>query len=178
MSAALQPAPLARRSGASPIRTAAGRADVEAARSLFRDYQKELGVDLCFQGFEAELASLPGDYAPPRGRLWLAGAPGAEVGCVALRSLDVADRAPETTGEVKRLYLRPEARGAGTGRELMTVLIGEARRIGYRELRLDTLAPMTAARALYASLGFRDIDRYYDNPLPGVSYMTLDLCRA
>jgi GNAT superfamily N-acetyltransferase len=160
------------------IRLAVSDGDIATARALFREYQAALGVDLCFQGFEAELASLPGDYAPPRGRLLLAGAPGDETGCVALRPLALADGPSASVGEVKPLYVRPGSRGRGAGRALMQALIEEARRIGYRELRLDTLAPMTAASALYASLGFRDTAPYYDNPLPGVRYMALDLAQG
>jgi len=169
------PAASGARIAAAEIGVAAGEADLAAARALFDEYRSTLDVDLCFQGFDAELASLPGDYAPPRGRLLLAGAPGAWDGCVALRPLAVAHAPFGTVGEVKRLYVRPAARGRGTGRALMLALIDVARRIGYRELRLDTLAPMAEARALYAALGFREIPRYYDNPLPGVRYMALAL---
>jgi ribosomal protein S18 acetylase RimI-like enzyme len=157
------------------IRHASGASDVAIARALFDEYQKALGVDPCFQGFAAEVASLPGDYAPPRGRLLFAQTEDGVVGCVALRPLDVAGRDAGSVAEVKRLYVRPAARGTGAGRALMQALIGEARRIGYRELRLDTLAQMDAARALYERLGFRDIPPYCHNPLPDVRYMALEL---
>jgi len=120
---------------------------------------------------DRELATLPGAYSPPHGRLLLA-RQGAEVaGCVALRPLE-ADRC-----EMKRLYLRPPFRGQGIGRDLAEAIIAEARAIGYRSICLDTLASMDAARAMYASLGFRAIPAYYDNPLPGVLYAALDLTR-
>ena len=164
------------------IRIAAGRADIESARRLFEEYAASLGVDLCFQGFAAELAGLPADYAPPRGRLLLARRGPADVGCIALRPLQGAGDAPFDSGdpptgvgEIKRLYLRPVARGSGLGRALMEAVMIQARAIGYGELRLDTLATMREARALYASLGFRECEPYCDNPLPGTSWMSLAL---
>ena len=138
-------------------------------RALFMEYAQGLGVSLCFQDFDAELASLPGAYAPPRGRLLLAGAPGAAFGCIALRPL--GDRA----AEVKRMYVQPARRGEGWGRRLAVEIIAQARAAGYRELKLDTLAPLLAARALYAELGFRECAAYYPNPLPDVVYMTMQL---
>ena len=155
--------------GAATIRDAHGAADVALARALFLEYAGTLGVDLCFQGFDHELAGLPGAYVPPRGRLKLAGPPGDAFACAALRPL-AADM-----GEVKRLYVQPRVRGQGWGRRLAEAIIADARAIGYRELRLDTLLQMDEARALYASLGFRAIAPYYDNPLPGVAYMALTL---
>jgi putative acetyltransferase len=145
--------------------------DVAQARALFLEYAQWLDVDLCFQGFAAELAGLPGDYAPPRGRLLLAGIDGLAFGCIALRPIDVASR----TGEVKRMYVRPAQRGQRWGRRLGEALVAEARIIGYHELKLDTLAWMTAARALYVELGFRECAPYYENPLPDVVYMSLQL---
>ena len=146
-------------------------ADIAVAHALFLEYARSLDVSLSFQGFDRELATLPGAYAPPHGRLLLA-RQGAEVaGCVALRPLE-ADRC-----EMKRLYLRPPFRGQGIGRDLAEATIAEARAIGYRSICLDTLASMDAARAMYASLGFRAIPAYYDNPLPGVLYAALDLTR-
>jgi ribosomal protein S18 acetylase RimI-like enzyme len=142
--------------------------DIATARALFIEYQQELGVDLCFQGFEEELASLPGKYAPPDGRLFLAKRAGAVAGCIALRRVDA------TSGEVKRLYVRPVFRGAGLGLVLARVVIDAARGIGYRRLVLDTLEQMKPARALYEALGFREIPAYYENPLPGAIYMALD----
>lgn len=154
------------------IRLASGAPDVALARSLFEEYARWLDEDLCFQGFAQELAALPGAYAPPRGRLLLAGPPGDAFGCVALRPLgDETDRA----AEVKRLYVQPRARGEQWGRRLATRVIDEARRIGYRELKLDTLQRMTQARHLYESLGFVECEPYYHNPLGAPVYMRLDL---
>ena len=161
-------------SGGELIRSASGAADIAAARVLFEEYAATLNVDLCFQGFADELASLPGAYAPPRGRLLLAGPADAPVGCVALRPLP-ADDAATRVAEIKRLYVRPLGRGTGLGGALARAIVGEARAIGYGEVRLDTLVTMTAARALYASLGFRACAAYYHNPLPGTAYMSLVL---
>ncbi|MGE5170431.1 MAG: GNAT family N-acetyltransferase [Rudaea sp.] len=140
-----------------------------AARALFEEYAAALGVDLCFQNFAQELAGLPGDYAPPRGCLLLAEREAEHLGCVALRPLT------DDTGEVKRLYVRPKARGLGVGRALAEAVIERARAIGYRELKLDTLATMHEAQALYASLGFRECAPYYRNPLRGTVYMALEM---
>jgi putative acetyltransferase len=140
-------------------------ADVETVRELFREYERSLGVDLDYQGFEEELATLPGRYAPPRGRLLIAW-DGDEVGgCVALRSFG------DDLCEMKRLYLRPSSRGKGVGRALAMRAIDEARAIGYRAMRLDTLPTMSEARALYESLDFRRIPPYYPSPVPGTLYM-------
>jgi GNAT superfamily N-acetyltransferase len=157
------------------IRDAAGSADIALARALFVEYARWLAVDLGFQGFEQELATLPGAYERPRGRLLLAGEPGDAFGCIALRPLDPEGDGARMIGEVKRLYVRPEARHGGWGRRLIDALITEARTIGYRELKLDTLDWMTDARALYGRLGFRECAPYYDNPLAGVVYMARDL---
>lgn len=154
------------------IRQAGGPADYVQARSLFEEYAAWLGVDLCFQGFAEELATLPGAYAPPRGRLLLAGPPEAAVGCIALRPLAAADVPEGATGEVKRLYVKPQARGTGLGRTLVEALLREARDIGYRELKLDTLDRMADACRLYARLGFAVCSPYYHNPLPGAVYMS------
>jgi len=164
---------------ATVLRLATQPADIELARALFVEYARWLKVDLCFQGFDRELATLPGAYAPPSGRLLLAGAPGQAFGCIALRPLaagqacgaDANVPAADGIGEVKRLYVQPGNRGGGWGRRLAEAVIAEARAIGYRELKLDTLDWMVDARKLYAKLGFRECDRYYDNPLPGVVYM-------
>jgi GNAT superfamily N-acetyltransferase len=142
---------------------------------LFEEYAAWLAVDLCFQGFAEELATLPGAYASPRGMLMLAGPAGAAVGCIALRPLAPAGSAPDATAEVKRLYVRPEARGTGLGRRLVQTVIDGARAIGYRELKLDTLDRMADARSLYAHLGFRECAPYYHNPIPGAVYMALVL---
>ena len=152
-----------------PIREADGVRDVETARTLFREYEAAIGVDLCFQGFEAELAGLPGAYAPPRGRLLLAGSVDQPAGCVALRPID------GDTGEMKRLYVRPEFRAAHLGRRLAERLIADARSIGYRRMCLDTLPTMQSAQRLYESLGFRDIAPYRPNPVVGARYMGLEL---
>jgi len=171
--------------GAATMRHAETAADVALARELFVEYAKWLAVDLCFQGFDRELATLPGAYAPPRGRLLLAGERPNAFACIALRPLAAqgaccgagAPRGDDETaiGEVKRLYVQPAHRGEGWGRRLAETVIGEARVIGYRELKLDTLEWMDDARRLYTKLGFRECPAYYDNPLPGVVYMTLTL---
>lgn len=153
----------------SAIRDALTAQDVEQARELFAEYARWLGEDLCFQGFASELAGLPGEYAPPRGRLLLVGPPGGAFGCVALRPLD------ETVGEVKRMYVQPARRGEGWGRRLAASIIAQAQVIGYRELVLDTLSRLVVARAVYAELGFEECAPYYDNPLAGVVYMRLKL---
>jgi GNAT superfamily N-acetyltransferase len=152
---------------AHAIRPAASAADVAHARSLFEEYAAWLAVDLCFQGFAEELATLPGAYAPPRGRLLLAG--DDPVGCIALRPLE------GDAGEVKRLYVRPVARGTGLGETLVLALLADARAIGYRELKLDTLDWMSDARRLYARMGFAECPAYYHNPLPGAVYMRIEL---
>lgn len=153
------------------IHQAVSSQDMERVRELFREYADWLKVDLCFQGFERELATLPGDYVPPDGRLLLAWHHEKPVGCVALRRIDA------TTGEVKRLYVRPEQRGRRTGRRLVEQVIAAAGEIGYRRLVLDTLPQMAEAGELYRSFGFREIPAYYANPLPGVVYFALDLGR-
>ena len=155
---------------ARDIRQATTTDDIERARALFVEYAQWLEVDLCFQGFAEELKALPGAYAPPRGRLLLAGTAQDAFASIALRPLEGAG-----LGEVKRLYVRPAHRGERWGYRLAEQLIAEARAIGYRELKLDTLEWMTPARALYASLGFRQCGAYYDNPLAGVVYMRLEL---
>ena len=170
--------------GTAALREASTAHDIALARALFVEYAQWLKVDLCFQGFERELATLPGAYAPPRGRLLLAGMPGDAFGCIALRPLGEAGGTVRSEGassplviggEVKRLYVRPAHRGGGWGCRLAVALIAEARAIGYSELKLDTLDWMNDARRLYAKLGFRECPPYYDNPLPGVVYMALAL---
>jgi ribosomal protein S18 acetylase RimI-like enzyme len=143
--------------------------DINLARMLFREYAKALGVDLYFQNFKEELAGLPGDYAAPSGRLLLAYADQELAGCVALRGLD------EGICEMKRLYVRPEFRGLHIGRILAESVITEARIGGYAIMRLDTLASMRTARALYRSLGFREIPPYRYNPIEGAMFMELQL---
>ena len=146
------------------IRDAKAPEEIPLVRALFEEYAASLDVDLCFQGFARELAELPGAYAQPTGCFL--------VGCVALRALD---RHGASIGEIKRLYVRPSGRGSGIGRALAQRVIERAKGIHYRELRLDTLATMTAARRLYAELGFRECAPYYVNPLDGVTYMSLAL---
>lgn len=146
---------------------------IEATREIFREYQRSLGVDLCFQGFEAELAALPGDYAPPAGCLLLAYVDGALAGCGAIRPLADVDYA--NACEMKRLYVRPAFRRFGLGRSLAEALLTEAQRAGHSVVLLDTLDDMEAARELYATLGFVDIPPYYFNPIPGAHYLKADL---
>lgn len=136
-------------------------ADLEAVRKLFVEYAKSLGFSLCFQGFDRELAALPGDYAPPPGCLLLAQEGGEAAGCVGVRGLD-AERC-----EMKRLYVRPAFRGTGLGRKLAATAIAAARQAGYRRMVLDTLPDMKEARALYVSLGFTACEPYYDNACIG-----------
>jgi ribosomal protein S18 acetylase RimI-like enzyme len=154
------------------IRSAGSPADVATARALFREYADSLGVDLCFQDLETELATLPGAYHPPHGALLLAARDGEEdaVGCVALRPLE-----PPAIAELKRLYVRPKARGLGLGAALTEAALERARAAGYAHIRLDTLPTMTAAQALYRRLGFREIAPYRSNPIPGALYMERDL---
>ena len=147
--------------------------DLDDVRLLFRAYAASLNVDLCFQDFAAELASLPGDYASPRGALLLARVDGAPAGCCALRPLDNVDYA--NACEMKRLYVRPELRGLGLGRQLAEAILDQARQAGYSCVLLDTLDDMEAARALYDELGFADIPPYYYNPIPGAHYLKCDL---
>lgn len=167
------------------IRSARFPDECELVRTLFREYAAEIAIDLCFQGFEQELAALPGGYTPPTGELLLAEHAGEAVGCVAVRELRGPARAcgsserhayrPTGYCEMKRLYVRPAARGLACGRRLAEAIVEAARRLGYSCMRLDTLATMTAARGLYRSLGFVEIDAYYANPLAGVIYMELRL---
>lgn len=152
------------------IRIAEGEADIEEARTLFREYEEWLGLDLCFQGFEDELAGLPGKYAPPSGRLFLASFYGGTSGCIAIRGLD------DGYCEMKRLYLRENARGHGIGKILVDFAISEARQIGYKAMRLDTFPPkMENAMKLYESRGFMSIEPYYANPHDDVLFMELAL---
>ena len=149
---------------------ATATSDIEQARELFKEYEAWLEVDLCFQNFEKELAELPGKYAPPDGRLLLAVEHETVAGCVALRKIG------EGICEIKRLFLRPQFRGRGLGRMLAKAIIRNAKQIGYERMRLDTLPPkMNDAIALYRSLGFKEIEAYYTNPVPGAKFMELDL---
>jgi putative acetyltransferase len=143
--------------------------DLDEIRMLFTEYVDSLGFDLHFQEYEREYAQLPGEYAPPDGRLYLARYGGATAGCSALRKID------EGVCEMKRLYVRPQYRGNRIGRVLSERLISEAKATGYKTMRLDTVPNMTAAIALYRSLGFREIEPYRYNPVPGALFMELRL---
>ncbi|MFZ5557527.1 MAG: GNAT family N-acetyltransferase [Pseudomonadota bacterium] len=148
------------------IRRAESAADFALARQLFREYAQALGVDLCFQGFDAELQALESMYGPPAGCLLLAG---DAAGCVAVRDLG------DGVCEMKRLYVRPAGRGSGLGRALAEQALAFARTAGYRRVVLDTLPDMAVAQGLYRDLGFSAGPAYYSNPLPGVIYLTLNL---
>ncbi len=147
--------------------------ELDLVREIFLEYAKGLGVDLCFQDFDAELASLPGEYSTPRGALLLAHSGGRLVGCCALRPLDATDY--PNAAEMKRLYVRPDARGLGLGRTLAEATLDAARVAGYGCVLLDTLDDMEAARALYEELGFQEIPPYYHNPIAGSHYLKVDL---
>ena len=143
--------------------------DLASAKLLFEEYAESLDFDLDFQGFDQELANLPGEYAPPKGCLLLAEYEGQPAGCVALRALG------QDICEMKRLYVRPEFRGLGIGRALAEAVIAQARNIGYTRMRLDTAPSMEAARTLYRSLGFRQISPYRYNPIEGAVFMESEL---
>ena len=146
---------------------------LDAARDIMREYARSLQVDLCFQNFDAELAGLPGEYAPPTGQLLLALVGGAPAGCGALRALPDTDHA--NACEMKRLFVRPAFRRFGLGRLLALALMDEARRGAYSVMLLDTLDDMEAARGLYTSLGFDETDPYYFNPIAGAHYLKASL---
>ena len=150
-----------------PVRDAE---DLKAAIALFYAYADFLGVDLTYQKFEAEMAAMPGHYAPPRGELLLARAEdGTALGCVGLRPLE------DGTCEMKRLFVTPEARGLKLGQALAEAIVGHARRIGYAQMRLDTLPKLGAAIALYKKMGFRRTAAYYDTPIVGTMFFSLKL---
>ena len=151
------------------IEEAVSPAAIAEVRALLLEYEAEIGVDLCFQGFQEELASLPGNYARPEGRLFIARSGKEALGCIALRPLQHGD------AEMKRLYVRPSARARGVGRLLASFLIEAARKIGYRRVVLDTLPTMASAQALYRSLGFLEIEPYCYNPVPGARYFALEI---
>lgn len=174
------------------IVTAVEPHEIEASRSIFREYANSLDVDLCFQNFEDELAMLPGDYAEPRGALLLAlidaspadaddptqvrrgdGRLAHVAACCALRPLDAADY--PNAAEMKRLYVRPAFRGMGLGRQLAEAVLDAARGAGYASVLLDTLDDMEAARTLYEDLGFEEVPPYYHNPIAGSHYLKVDL---
>ena len=144
-------------------------AEIEQVRELFREYKLELGEDLCFQDFEEELASLPGKYASPGGALLLGNFDTILIGCVAVRPIE------QCICEMKRLYIHPHHRGKGYGEQLAHAIIAQAQKSGYTKMRLDTLQRLTAANKLYQQLGFKQIESYYQNPLPNVVYWELDL---
>ena len=149
---------------------AESEADIEEVREIFREYEASLGLDLCFQGFEDELNNLPGKYAAPKGRLYLAQVSNMVAGCIALRPLE-----PDVC-EMKRLFVREEFRGLQIGRLLIERVIDDAREIGYVAMRLDTFPPkMGKAVQLYESYGFHEIPAYYNNPNDGVLFMELRL---
>lgn len=142
---------------------------IETVRELLNEYSDSLGFDLSFQEFDKELAGLPGEYAPPSGRLYIALDGGRPAGCIALRKIS------DEVCEMKRLYVRPLFRGKGVGRKLATRVIGVARQLGYKRMLLDTVPMMKRAIALYRSLGFKPIERYRENPVPGALFMELIL---
>lgn len=147
--------------------------ELAATRAIFQEYAEQLGVDLCFQSFDTELATLPGEYAAPRGTLLLAWVDGALAGCCALRPLDNVDYA--NASEMKRLYVRKAFRGFGLGRQLVEAALDAARASGYDCVLLDTLVEMEAARALYEDLGFTEVPPYYHSPIPGAHYLKVDI---
>lgn len=139
------------------------------AKELFIEYAKSLNFELCFQDFDKEVEELPGAYSPPEGRLFLAEIDGQITGCIALRKIE------DEICEMKRLYVKPRFRGHNIGKDLVEKLIEDARRIGYRKMRLDTVPAMQTAQKLYKSIGFKEIEPYRLNPVPGAVYMELDL---
>ena len=146
-------------------------AEIDEVRTLFREYEQSLNIDLCFQGFEDELATLPGNYSPPAGELLLARDPdGAPLGCIALRPTEI-----DGVCEMKRLYVRPTGRGRGLGRALVEAIEAEATASGYHEMRLDTLPSMERAIALYRSLGFEPIAAYYQTPVEHTVFLAKSL---
>ncbi len=151
------------------IREAKFPDELPFVQQLFREYADGLGIDLCFQDFEAELTGLPGRYSRPAGGVWLATRDTEASGCIALRPIDSA------TAEMKRLYVRPAFRGTGLGRRLAERVIVEAREAGYRRICLDTMPSMSDAVRLYRSLGFSPIEPYCFNPVPGAMYFGLEL---
>lgn len=147
--------------------------DLQTVRQLFLEYQAGLGIDLCFQGFEAELAELPGAYAPPVGTLLLACIDGEPAGCCAMRPLYNTDHL--NACEMKRLFVRPAFRGFGLGRLLVERVMSDGQLAGYTTMLLDTLSDMETARALYQEVGFVEVAPYYHNPIPGAHYLKVDL---
>jgi putative acetyltransferase len=155
------------------VRQAESAGDLESVRTLFREYATSLDVDLCFQNFEDELRQLPGEYASPQGALWVAIVDSVFAGCCAVRPLPGVDYV--NASEMKRLYVRPQFRGLGLGRQLSEAVLDSARAAGFDCILLDTLDDMEAARALYQELGFAEIPPYYYNPIAGAHYLKADL---
>jgi putative acetyltransferase len=145
---------------------------LQQARGLFQEYAGSLGIDLSFQRFDEELASLPGEYAPPAGRLLLAMEGNQALGCVALRPMEPG------VCEMKRLYVSSAARGNGLGRRLVERIIAEAKEAGYRKMRLDTLPSMKDAKQLYRRMGFTEVAPYYGSPICGTAFLELGLTRS
>ena len=143
--------------------------DIPEVRAMLREYLDWIGLDLAFQEIDEELAGLPGDYAPPRGALFVVPEANRLVAMIGLRPLE------GTISEMKRLFVRPEARGRGLAKQLIAHVLDEARRLGYSEIRLDTLPMMGDAQALYAAMGFADIEAYYETPIAGTRFMALRL---
>lgn len=147
--------------------------EFDALREIFREYAASLAIDLAFQDFAHELATLPGEYAPPRGTLLMATVEGELAGCCALRPMDTVDY--PNAAEMKRLYVRPTYRGLGLGRQVAEAILDAARMAGYDYVLLDTLDDMEAARTLYEDLGFEEIPPYYHNPIAGAHYLKATL---
>ena len=147
--------------------------EMDAVRQIFQEYADSLNIDLEFQGFDSEIAGLPGDYAKPRGQILLAHVDGSIAGCCALRPLDDCDY--PNAAEMKRLFVRKAFRGFGLGRELAEAMLDRARQAGYACVLLDTLDDMESARALYTDLGFEEIPPYYHNPIAGAHYLKVDI---
>ena len=155
------------------IRHAVTAQEMQLLGTLFQEYAADLSIDLVFQDFEQEIATLPGEYAPPRGAVLLAWVDGCPAGCCALRPLDASDY--PNAAEMKRLYVRKAFRGFGLGRHLAEKILDVARLAGYASVLLDTLDDMEAARALYAELGFEEIPPYYHSPIEGSHYLKADI---
>jgi len=151
------------------IQALEGTQQIDQVRAIFIEYANSLDIDLCFQNFETELANLPGDYAPPRGALFVAWSAHDMVGCCALRPLDSADY--PNACEMKRLYVRPALRGCGLGRRLAEAVMQAAKQADYAYVLLDTLSEMETARAMYQELGFVEVAPYYFNPIEGAHYL-------
>ena len=147
--------------------------EMDAVRQIFQEYADSLNIDLEFQGFDSEIAGLPGDYAKPRGQILLAHVDGSIADCCALRPLDDCDY--PNAAEMRRLFVRKAFRGFGLGRQLAEAMLDAARQAGYDHVLLDTLDDMEAARALYVDLGFESIEPYYHNPLQGAHYLKVNL---